>query len=141
MKEMLFKDYYVFNPVGHLVQHRGPFNDHSCEVLSKSAKELWRRCRLKLLSIFSHFVQQSGIIWAIAVEGHQMIIPVKFDQNRPNGNKRQCRLKNFFSIFSPGSHLVQRSGTIWANLVEGYLTIIPVKFYRNPHSDSGGDDV
>ena len=39
------------------------------------------------LSIFSpgdHLVQRSGTIWAILVEGHLIIIPVKFYQNRPS---------------------------------------------------------
>ena len=57
------------------------------EVLSKSAKQLGRRCHLKVFSIFSpgdHLVQRSVTIWAILVEGHPMIIPVKFHQNLPS---------------------------------------------------------
>ena len=33
----------------------------------------------------SHLVQRSGTIWAILVEGHPTLIPVKFCQNRPSG--------------------------------------------------------
>ena len=97
----------------------------------------------KGFSIFSpgdHLVQRSGTIWAILVEGHPTIIPVKFCQNRPSGSGGDVVLK-FFSIFSPGGHIVQRSGTIWANLVEGQPTIIPVKFHQNRPSGYGGDVV
>ena len=75
------------NDLGNL--GRGSPNDHSCEVPSKSAKQLRRRCRLKVFfSIFSpgrKLVQQSGTISAILVEGQPTIIPVKFHQNQPSG--------------------------------------------------------
>ena len=53
---------------------RGSPNDHSCEVSSKSAKQLRRRRRLKFFSIFSpgrKLVQRSETIWAILVGVNQ----------------------------------------------------------------------
>ena len=54
--------------------------EHFCEIIFKSAHWPGRRCRLKGFSIFSfdgHFVQRSGTILAILVEGHPRIISVK----------------------------------------------------------------
>ena len=54
--------------------------EHFCEIILKSAHWPGRRCRLKGFSIFSfdgHFVQQSGTILAILVEGHPRNISVK----------------------------------------------------------------
>ena len=52
---------------------RGSSKEHSGEIILKLAYWPKRRCRLKGFSIFSsdgHFVQRSGIILAILVEGH-----------------------------------------------------------------------
>ena len=54
--------------------------EHFCEIILKSAHWPARRCLLKGFSIFSfdgHFVQRSGTILAILVEGHPRNIPVK----------------------------------------------------------------
>ena len=42
-----------------------------------------------------HLVQRSATIWAILVEGHKTIIPVKLYQNRPSGY-RDVVFKLFF---------------------------------------------
>ena len=54
--------------------------EHSCEIILKSTHRPRRRCRLKGFSIFSfdgHFVQRSGTILAILVEGHPRNISMK----------------------------------------------------------------
>ena len=54
--------------------------EHLCEIILKSAHWPGTRCRLKGFSIFSfdgHFVQRSGTILAILVEGHPRNISVK----------------------------------------------------------------
>ena len=59
---------------------RGSSKKHSCEIILKSANWPGRRCCLKGFSIFSfdgHFVQRSGTILAILVEGHPRNIRVK----------------------------------------------------------------
>ena len=59
---------------------RGSSKEHSCEIILKSAHWPGRRCRLKVFSIFSfdgHYVQRSGTILAILVEGHPRNIHVK----------------------------------------------------------------
>ena len=89
-------------------------------------------------SIFSpsgQFVQWSGTIWAILVEGQPTIISVEFHQNRPSGYGGEV----VFCIYSSGGHLVQRSGTIWEILVENHPRIIPVMCHQNPPSGFGGD--
>ena len=53
--------------------------EHLCEIILKSAHWRRRRCRLTVFSIFSsggNFVQWSGTILAILVEGHLRNIPV-----------------------------------------------------------------
>ena len=52
---------------------RGSSKEHSGEIILKLAHWPKRRCHLKGFSIFSsdgHFVQRSGTILAILVEGH-----------------------------------------------------------------------
>ena len=47
--------------------------EHSCEIISKSVHWFSRRSSLKLFSIYSpggHFVQRSGMVRAILVDGH-----------------------------------------------------------------------
>ena len=59
---------------------RGSSKKHSCEIILNSANWPRRRCCLKGFSIFSfdsHFVQRSGTILAILVEGHPRNISVK----------------------------------------------------------------
>ena len=68
---------------------RGSSKKHFCEILLKSAYLPWSRCcstflclrcRLKGFSIFSsdgHFVQRSGTILAVLVEGHPKNISTK----------------------------------------------------------------
>ena len=59
---------------------KGSSKKHFCEIILKSAHWPWRRCRLKGFSIFSfdgHFVQRSGTILAILLEGHLRNISVK----------------------------------------------------------------
>ena len=59
-----------------------------CEITSKSVHRSSRRSRLKLFSIYSpggHFVQRSGTIWAILVEGQPRNIYVKLFQNLYTG--------------------------------------------------------
>ena len=54
--------------------------EHSGEIILKLANWPKRRCRLKGFSIFSsdcHFVQRSGTILAILVEGHPKNISTK----------------------------------------------------------------
>ena len=61
--------------------------EHFCEIILKLAH--WpRRCCLKGFSIFSsggQFVQRSGTILAILVEGHSRNISVKLFWNWPVG--------------------------------------------------------
>ena len=59
---------------------RGSSKEHSGEIILKLAHWPKRRCRLKGFSIFSsdgHFVQRSGTILAILVEGHPKNISTK----------------------------------------------------------------
>ena len=59
---------------------RGSSKEHSYEIFSKSAHWPRRRCCLKDISIFisdGRFVQQSGTILAILVEGYPRNISVK----------------------------------------------------------------
>ena len=60
---------------------RGSSIEHSGEIILKLAHWPKRRCRLKGFSIFSsdgHFVQRSGTILAIFVEGHPKNISTKY---------------------------------------------------------------
>ena len=59
---------------------KGSSKEHSCEIILKSAHWPRRKCGLNGFSIFcfdGHFVQQSGTILAILVEGHPRNISVK----------------------------------------------------------------
>ena len=59
---------------------KGSSKEHSGEIILKLAHWPKRRCPLKGFSIFSsdgHFVQQSGTILAILVEGHTKNISTK----------------------------------------------------------------
>ena len=59
---------------------KGSSKEHSGEIILKLAHWPKRRCRLKGFSIFSsdcHFVQRSGTILAILVEGHPKNISTK----------------------------------------------------------------
>ena len=59
---------------------RGSSKKYSGEIILKLAHWPKRRCRLKGFSIFSsdgHFVQRSGTILAILVEGHPKNISTK----------------------------------------------------------------
>ena len=59
---------------------RGSSKEHSGEIILKLAHWPGRRCCLKGFSIFSfdgHFVQWSGTILVILVEGHPRNISVK----------------------------------------------------------------
>ena len=59
---------------------RGSSKEHSGEIILKSAHWPRRRCGLNGFSIFSfdgHFVQRSGTILVILVEGHPRNIHVK----------------------------------------------------------------
>ena len=54
--------------------------EHFCDFILKSAHWPWRRCSFTVFSIFSsggHFVQRSGTILAILVEGHPRNIFMK----------------------------------------------------------------
>ena len=117
--------------------------EHFCEIILKSANWPGRRCRLKGFSIFSfdgHFIQRSGTILAILVEGHPRNISVKLFWNRPIGLGEDVVLL-VFSIFSSGGHFVQQSRTILAILVKGHPRNIPVKLFWNPPIGLGGDVV
>ena len=85
----------------------------------------------KGFSIFSsdgHFVQRSGTILAILVEGHPRYISVKLFLNQPIGLGEDVVL-GVFSIFSSGGHFVQQSRTILAILIKGHPRNIPVKLF------------
>ena len=74
-----------------------------------------RRCCLKGFSIFSsadHFVQRSGTILAILVEGHPRNMSEIILKSAHWPWWRCCFTG--FSIFSSGGHFVQWSGTILA---------------------------
>ena len=86
---------------------------------------------MKIFLIWSsgdHFVQQSGTICAILVEGIMSYffceIILKLDQ----WFKRRCRLK-IFLIWSSDGPFVQRSKTICAILVEGIMRNNSVKLF------------
>ena len=58
---------------------RGLIKEQSCEIILKSVHRFSRWNHLKLFSIYSpggHFVQWSGTVRAILVEGHPRNIPV-----------------------------------------------------------------
>ena len=89
---------------------RGSSKEHSGEIILKLAHWPKRRCSLKGFSIFSsdgHFVQRSGTILAILVEGHPKNISTKLAY----WPWRRCHFTGF-SIFSSCGHFVQQSGTI-----------------------------
>ena len=74
---------------------------HSCEIVLKSAQWLRKKCCLKGFSIFSsdgHFVQRSGTILAILVEGRQRNIHVKLFRNRPIGLGEDVVLRVFLFL-------------------------------------------
>ena len=75
----------------------------------------------------SHFVQQTGTILKILVEGHPMNISVKLFSNQAIAFQ-DISFKSF-SIFSPGGHFVQLSRTILANLVQGQPRNISLKLF------------
>ena len=103
----------------------------------KSAYWPWRRCHFTGFSIFSscgHFVQQSGTIWAMFLQG-------TFLRNYFKIGQLALEEMSFyeFSIFSSGGHFVQRSGTILAILVEGHPKNISTKLCWNQPIGLGGD--
>ena len=78
----------------------------------KSAYWPWRRCHFTGFSIFSscsNFVQQSGTIWAMFLQGTFLWNYFKIGQLA-----LEEMLFYEFSIFSSGGHFVQRSKTILA---------------------------
>ena len=84
----------------------------------------------KGFSIFSsdrHFVQWSGTILAILIEGHPRNISVNHFEIGLLAWK-EMSFKGF-SIFSSDGHLAQRSGTILAILVKGLQGNICVKLF------------
>ena len=95
---------------------RGSSKEHSGEIILKLAHWPKRRCRLKGFSIFSSyclFVQRSGTILAILVEGHPRNISTKLQCMLKSAYwpRRRCHLTGF-PIFSSCGHFVQQSGTI-----------------------------
>ena len=87
---MSFKGFLFFAPVANffsvvLRNHSSNFRkrsskEHFCEIILKSDNWSRRRMSFKGFSIFSsggHFVQRSGTIIAILVEGHPRNISVK----------------------------------------------------------------
>ena len=57
---------------------------HWNQIISKSVHQFSKRSRLKLFSIYNpggHFVQRSGMGWAIFVDSHLRNIPVTLFQN------------------------------------------------------------
>ena len=89
---MSFKRFFYFKFGGHLIQQKETIfailieghpilvEGHSCEFILKSGQWPMRRYCLKVFYIFSpgsHFVQLSGTILAILVEGHPGNISVK----------------------------------------------------------------
>ena len=95
----------------------------------------------EVFSIFSsggHFVQQSGMVWAILVEDIPRNIPIMFGWKLPSGYRGYSCLK-FFFIFSSGSHFVQRSRTNWAILLEDSQRNNPINSGWNLPSSYRGD--
>ena len=85
----------------------------------------------KGFSIFSsggHFVQWSGMIFAILVKGHPWNISVKYFGIGPLVSE-EMSFKAFFSNFSSGGNFVQWSRTILTILVENYPRNISVKLF------------
>ena len=130
--EILFKDmsYLEFWRPPCLVEQnrlcnfgRRHHEEHFCEMILNLEHWFRRRCRLKIILIWSsdgHFVQLSGTIGAMFVNGHnekQFFARIlNFDQ----WFRRRCRL-NVFLIWSSGSPFVQRSKTVSAILVEACM--------------------
>ena len=113
---------------------------HFCEIILKSAHWPGRRCRLKGFSIFSfdgHFVQRSGTILAILVEGHPRNISAKLFWNRPTGLGEDIVLLVFLFL----ALAAKQSRTIFAILVKGHPRNIPVKLFWNRPIGLGGDVV
>ena len=77
-----------------------------------------------MISSGDHFVQWSGTMLAILVEGHPRNIPVELFCNLPMGYK-DMSFKGF-SSFSSGSHFVQQSKTIFPILVQDHPRNISV---------------
>ena len=101
----------------------------------------------KGFSIFSfsgHFIQPSGTIVVILVEGYKRNISVKFILKLgywPWGGvgegEMSFKVRFYFPagkevsclFFSSGSHFIQQSGTILANLVKGHKRNVSVKSF------------
>ena len=97
---------------------RGSSKEHFCEIILKSTHWPWRRGHLKGFSIFSsdgHFVQQSGTILAILVEGHPRTICVKLFLKSAHWPREKMLFKVFFPIFYSDSHFVQPCRDIFSN--------------------------
>ena len=105
----------------------------------KSAYWPWRRCHFMGFSIFSscgHFVQQSGTIWAMFLQGPFLWNYFKIGQ-------LALEEMSFyeFSIFSSAGHFVQQSRTILAIFDKLHQGIIRMKLFWNGPIGLGEDVV
>ena len=105
----------------------------------KSAYWPWRRCHFTGFSIFSscgHFVQQSGTIWAMFLQGTFLWNYFKIGQ-------LALEEMSFYesSIFSSGGHFVQQSRTILAIFDKLQQGIIRMKLFWNGPIGLGEDVV
>ena len=99
----------------------------SCEIISKSVHR-FSRSRLKLFSIYSpggYFVERSGTIWAILVEGQQRDISVKLFQNLYTGSAAEV-VKSLFLLIVLTAILFNVAESFELILVEAYRRNIPV---------------
>ena len=88
--------------------------EHFCEIILKSSHWSRRGCPLNVFFISGgHFVQRSGTIVAILVEGHLRNIFCEIVLKSGHWSRRRCHLK-FFSSLSSVGHFVQQSETILA---------------------------
>ena len=79
----------------------------------------------------NHFVQRSGTILAILIDGHSRTILVKIYRNRAIGLQKMS-WKCIFSIFSSGSHFYSAERTNLSNFVRGPRNI-SVKLFEIGH--------
>ena len=93
-----------------------------------------------IFSFGSSFVQQSGTILAILVEGHPRISPCHHDASNQVSAKtdlrfRRCGLKNF----KMAAILGHWNGTLLAILTLHNTPMPPIQFQLNPTFSSGAD--
>ena len=104
--------------------------EQTCEIILNLDQWFRRKSCLKIFLIWSsgsHFVQQSGTICEILVDGIMRNI-CEIILNLDQWFRRRCVLK-IFLIWSSGAHFVEPNGTICAIMVEGIMRNNSLKLF------------